>query len=462
MIDTSYAEGVRRADVRRYLDRGARRQPGTKIQYGHPSPRYWSPAPRTAFDAWAPRRSERPLALYLHIPFCPPTDPPACGFCLFAREDFDSYPLIRRYLRDLYAELDSVAERLDRRPLRAVYVGGGTPNLLKPADVARLFERIRRAFAIHSETEITFEGTPALFTPERLEALAAAGVTRVSIGVQTLDPSLLGKSGRHQQRSQVERAVAHCRDHGLLCSADLITGWFGQSSAHVVADVDGLIDWGVTGIVNHPLTLAGDSPFARRRHELPAAAETCRAFRAARDRLGERGFRADSYTDYRRSDLPPVEYLELYRDVLGNDRVGVGYGANSLLAGSLGQPGHTFRNVSGTAAYAERVSGLAGGGSCAAWYFSFSVTDLRLLHVLKGLEGTPRLSASRYRETFGSDLAADFAPWWEELEARGWLVWQGDGPRLSGDGVFYTALVQRSLAEPRNAELRHAFAGARR
>ena len=178
---------------------------------------------------------------------------------------------------------------------------------------------------------------------------------------------------------------------------------------------------------------------------------TCKTFLTARDHLHKLGFRADSYTDYCRSTLPPVRFLDMYRDALRNDRVGVGYGANSLLAGTLAQPGHTFRNVEGVGPYDARVQG---GGSCAESIFRFSREDLRLLFVLKGLEGTPYLDAREYKAMFGTDLVTDLAPWWQALEVRGWLEWKGTSPMLVGEGVFYTSTVQRCISELRNRELR--------
>ncbi len=437
--------------VSSYLDRHQGREPGTKIQYGHPSPRFWDRAQLSQAALLAPAVSDRPLNLYLHIPFCPPTDPEACGFCLFAREDYTSYALVEAYMRDLYAELASVAALLGRRTLHTLYFGGGTPNILSAATIRAVFARLHEHFDIPASCETTFEGTPGLFTVARLEALREVGVTRVSIGAQTLKPRLILYSGRTQRLEHVERAITFCRDNGMFCSVDLITGWFDQTAEDVVDDIRQLAAWGATGIVNHPLTLGGDSVFARRKHELPPVDVTRDAFMAGRAALVELGYRADGYTDYRRADLPPVTFLEMYRDVLRHDRVGVGYGANSLLTGTLDAPGHTYKNVVGRANYHQRV---AAGESCVESVFRFDRSDLQLLYVLKGLEGCPYLDAKAYAAVFGSDLGEDFAPWWEALSARGWLQWNDGQPRLVGDGIFYTSEVQRCISQPRNHQLR--------
>lgn len=445
------SEGVSANDVRHYLDRYLTREPGTKIQYGHPSPRFWTEASLQLPELLAPVNDTHDLSLYLHIPFCPPTTPAACGFCLFAREDMNSYDLVRSYLEALHRELIGYGELLGRRRLRTVYFGGGTPNILKVQEIRDIFARINEYFEVTPTTEITYEGTPSLFTQNRLETLAEVGATRISIGAQMLKPHLVKYSGRKQRPEHIEKAARFCADHGIRCSVDLITGWFEQTPQDLVDDIDCLTDWGVTGIVNHPLTVQGDSEFARRKNELPPVETTCRSFLTAREHMLKRGYRADSYTDYCRSDLPVVQYLEIYRDLLKNDRVGVGYGANTMLTGSLDDPGHTYKNVIGVPAYRMRLEEQGNGMDAV---FKFNREDLQLLYVMKGLEGYPYLDQTAYTETFGSCLIADYRPWWTELERRNWLEWDEGNPRLINEGVFYMSTIQRSISERRNAELR--------
>lgn len=437
--------------VARFLDANLPREPGTKIQYGHPSPRFWETSRASIPELLEPLDKKRPLNLYVHIPFCPPTSPEACGFCLFAREDFQSYGLVDSYMRDLYTELDRVCEHVGRRTLNTIYFGGGTPNLLKVDTIREVFTKLHQLFDIPPDCETTFEGTPALFTLDRLEALDDCGVNRISVGAQVLKPRLIEYSGRKQRPEQIRRTVEFCAERDIHCSVDLITGWFEQTPQDLVDDIELLASWGVTGIVNHPLTLAGDSLFARNKHELPSVDVTCRSFLTGREVLLDLGFRADSYTDYCRSSKPVVKFLQMYREVLHHDRLGVGYGANSLFAGTTDEPGHTFKNVVGLGPYHER---LAEGESGLDSIFRFCKEDLRLLYVLKGLEGAPYLTTQGYAAEFGGDLREDFEPWWTALEKRGWLVWKGDQPMLVGPGVFYTASVQRCLAEPRNHVIR--------
>ena len=440
-----------RSTIKSYLDRRMEMAPGTKIQYGHPSPRFWAAREAPLPEILEPLDPARDLALYVHIPFCVPTEPADCGFCLFAREDLAGYAVVQDYVDSLLLELDQYAAVTGRRTLQSVYFGGGTPNILKAPEVRQLFGRIHDLFDLTEETEVTFEGYPVLFTLELLELLHELGCNRISLGVQTLDPQLLRHSGRHAARKETLQAIQFCAEHSIRCSADLITGWFDQTADDVVADAEQLINWGVTGICNHLLAVSGDSAFAQRADQLPSRATMAEAFLRARQRMLDLGFRADSYCDYASETVPVVRYLDMYRNVLANDRIGVGYGANSLLAGTPDRPGRTWKNVASLPLYRDRVrAGTATVESC----FDFEAEDLALLYVLKGLEGSPFLTEAGYAEHFGGDLRRDFEPWWDVLEEETWLEWNDGAPLLTGLGLYFTATIQRCLAEPRNRVLR--------
>ena len=441
--------------VRRYLAEHREVQPGTKIQYGHPSPRFWKPTQMSAADVRALRQPSRPLFLYLHIPFCPKTDPPACGFCLFAREDFTGYPAVAKYLEYLQRELELHAPYVAGETIECVYFGGGTPNVLKPRDYATVMESVRGLFKLAPDAEVTLEGVPQLFDNERLAAMAEAGVTRISVGAQQLKDELLQYSGRQQTAAQVLSTIEESHRLDLSVNVDLICGWFDQTEQDLEDDLRQLVALRPESIVVHPLTLQGPSHFAQEKAHLPATTETCRTFMRGRRFLEEHGYWGSSYTDYMLRNPPrgpeETKYLRFYRDFLEYDRLGVGYGANSLFGGTLSSPGVTWRNVDQTVEYYDQ---LDAGKVPVLEGFTFNAEDLRLLYVLKGLEGTPHLDAGAYRARFGGDLEADFRSFWDGLREIEWLEVTGGTYRLVGDAIFYTPMIQRCLSEERNAELR--------
>jgi coproporphyrinogen III oxidase-like Fe-S oxidoreductase len=213
-------------------------------------------------------------------------------------------------------------------------------------------------------------------------------------------------------------------------------------------------------IVVHPLTLAGASSFSDARDRLASTDVTRRAYLAGRAYLTENGYRGTSYTDYALLDPPrgpdEVQYLRYYREVLRYDRLGVGYGANSLFAGTPRAPGKTFKNVASLDDYARRVRR---GELPVQDGFSFAEVDLSLLYVLKGLEGTPFLTEDGYRAAFGRSLRSEYGMYLDVLERRGWLVRRENGEHhVVGDGLFYMPVIQRCLSEDRNRALRAASA----
>lgn len=156
--------------------------------------------------------------LYLHIPFCRHK----CGYC-----DFNAYASMDRLMPDYVAalerELEIARDRQSFRPLRTVYLGGGTPSLL-PADLAlRLLRRLRTLFEVEPDAEVTLEANPASTDAERLAAWRDGGVNRLSLGVQGFDPRALAVLERRTDGAQAERAFAAARAAGFAnVSVDLI------------------------------------------------------------------------------------------------------------------------------------------------------------------------------------------------------------------------------------------------
>jgi oxygen-independent coproporphyrinogen III oxidase len=444
------------AAVRRYLEEHKTVQPGTKIQYGHPSPRFWTPLAMDVARVAELRRRDRQLFLYLHIPFCPRTDPPACGFCLFAREDYTGHPAVVKYLEYLNRELEMYAPHFAGETIECVYFGGGTPNVLRARDYEGVMASVKKLFTLAPNCEVTLEGVPQLFDKERIHAMAEAGITRISVGAQQLKDELLKYSGRQQTADQVLETIEISHALDLSVNVDLICGWFDQTEQDLEDDLKQLVPLKPESIVVHPLTLQGPSTFAQQKAHLPATRETMATFLRGRQFLVDNGYWGSSYTDYMLANPPrgprETKYLRFYRELLGYDRLGVGYGANSLFGGTTGAPGITWRNIDQTQTYYEAVDK---GQLPILEGFQFDAEDLRLLYVLKGLEGTPHLNRHAYREAFGGDLEHDFEPYWQGLRAEGWLETGGDGTyRLVGEAIFYTPMIQRCLSEDRNAELR--------
>lgn len=170
-----------------------------------------------------------PLGLYVHVPFCAST----CDFCAFYQTQ-PTADLVRRFLAGVAAESAAIAWP---RPVSTVFWGGGTPGLLAPRDLARLAEVVHARCA-GAPAEWTVELAPASVNAERLAALRDAGVTRVSMGVQSFQPELLDALGRAHTREQIFRAYDRVRAAGFpSVNLDLMFALPGQTAAEWADDV---------------------------------------------------------------------------------------------------------------------------------------------------------------------------------------------------------------------------------
>ncbi len=193
----------------------------------------------------------RGISLYVHLPFCAAR----CPYCDFATAPASS-ALRARYLGALATEIAREGAALGRPRLRTIFVGGGTPSLLDPPEVARLDAALRAGFAHRPRPrEVTVEANPATLDRARLEAWRELGVTRLSLGAQSLSARGLRALGRTHQPEDVPAAVEAARSLGLRVAIDLIFGWPGQSVGEWREDLDTAVALGPDHLSCYPLEL---------------------------------------------------------------------------------------------------------------------------------------------------------------------------------------------------------------
>ena len=205
----------------------------------------------STLESWAPRA--RSIGAYLHVPFCTKR----CGYCSFNTAP-ESPGALARFLPALLGEMDLVA----RAPwagavdLRSVFVGGGTPSLLPAEAMAEILERLRARFGIEAGAEITVECNPESVSVERLSGYRRAGVTRISLGVQSLDDRILPVLDRLHTAAQACRAFDAARVAGFEdVSVDLMYGLPALDLATWEETVKGALGWGPDHLSAYALTL---------------------------------------------------------------------------------------------------------------------------------------------------------------------------------------------------------------
>lgn len=461
--------------VRSYVARHRLRRQSNKVLHGHPSPVFWLdravPVPAVmAHRERAAAALRKRLNLYVGTPYCLPTDPDRCGFCLFPSEVYRNRRQLDTYLEYLRREGDLYRPHLAGAELASIYFGGGTSNLYRADQYAVLLDVVRGVFDVPPGIEVTLEGIPQTFSHEKLAAMKACGVNRISMGVQQLDDELIRWSGRRQTAEQVFRTIESCRSLGLGLSVDLIFGWPQQTTEHMLRDLEALVDAGVSHVTHYELNVAGRTDFSRnRRDALPSPEQNLEMYRAGKALLAARGYRQVTPYDFERAAAGRAagyQYEELFRRpfreedgaLAGCDAWGWGYAGVSFFFGTPRDPGWAYLNQ-------VRIDDYYRDLDAGRWPvmrgFRYTRTDLRLHLLFQELQG---LSVNRplHARTFGRDVVRDYGPVWQVLEELGWV--RVDDARIDvvGDGGFHLPLIQDLLARERMEQMRRTrSAGAR-
>ena len=235
--------------------------------------------------------------LYVHVPFCAQK----CRYCDFDSRSFASCDLdaaLDSYFEQLYARLDAFGKAGALDQIRTVYVGGGTPSLAGE----RLVKLARRISIWCKPVEFTCEANPESLTVELAAALAKVGVTRVSLGVQTLDNTELTAIGRIHDADRALAAIATVKNAGLDVSCDLMCGLPGQTTASWKRTLDGVLAAAPHHVSVYPLTLEEGTPLycmaCRDESLVPDEDFQASCMDAARERLGAVGYHPYEVASY--------------------------------------------------------------------------------------------------------------------------------------------------------------------
>lgn len=295
------------------------------------------------------------FGVYLHVPFCRVR----CGYC-----DFNTYTATElhgarqdQYGDTLLREVElsvGVLERAGapRREASTVFFGGGTPTLLPAGDLGRMLGGVRDAFGLAPGAEVTVEANPDTVTQAVADELAAAGVTRMSIGMQSAVPHVLAALERSHNPANVSTAVDAARRAGLAVSLDLIYGAPGESLDDWRASLDMALGHAPDHLSAYALIIEDGTKLARqiRRGEVPAPDDDLQAdmYELADAALAGAGYDWYEVSNWSRGPGQRSRHnLAYWR---GQDWWGYGPGAHSHMAGLR------WWNVKHPAAYAQRLS----------------------------------------------------------------------------------------------------------
>ena len=201
-----------------------------------------------------------PLALYVHLPWCLKK----CPYCDFNSHENKGALPEAQYLAALRADLEAALPLIWGRPVVSVFIGGGTPSLFSPAGIDQLIADIRARLPLAPGIEITLEANPGTFERERFKAFRAAGVTRLSIGVQSFNDDALRALGRVHNAEQARAAIDEARDSFDTFNIDLMYALPGQDLTALQADLDEALSYAPPHLSIYHLTVEANTVFASR------------------------------------------------------------------------------------------------------------------------------------------------------------------------------------------------------
>ena len=269
-------------------------------------------------------RVSETLALYVHWPFCL-AKCPYCDFNSHVRPQIDE----PRFAAALLAELAWEAARLGPRDLGSIFFGGGTPSLMQPATVAALIDQACRLFRPAADLEITLEANPTSVEAARLEGYAAAGVNRVSLGIQSLDPAALRMLGRGHDVNQAVAALHLARRLFDRVSFDLIYARPDQSLAEWAGELAAALAFGCDHFSLYQLTIEPGTVFEGRHRRgelaLPGDDHAADLYELTHDIAAQAGLPRYEVSNYARPGSESRHNLAYWRY---GDYAGIGPGAH--------------------------------------------------------------------------------------------------------------------------------------
>ena len=428
--------------------------------YSYPSKRAYRPfdPPLPLADAW--RGAAGPLNLYVHIPFCAYR----CSFCTLFLTTSHGPDMVQAYVDALCRQMAMHAPLVGHMDILSLYVGGGTPTTLSAAQFTQIFGAVRRHFPRWMPgAEISVEGSPDSMTRERLECLKRMGVTRVSMGLQTLDAEEQKRVGRPYAAEAVERAVASINDLAFdNVNYDLIYGLEGQRPATWFRSLDTAVGFAPKTITLYPVVFRPLTAIQKRFERNAGGFLEDESKYAIYDEsvrfLARRGFRQDSFVRF--TTLPRGGLRQETADFAGVPLLGLGAGARSYSdVAHYGtdfavRKAATLDIIGGFIRHDHRPDRPLDRG------FLLGDDERRRRFCVLNLS-LGELDPGDYARRFGIDSLADFAPELGALAAEGCVdVTSGGVYRLTSRGFKYSNVMGELFKSPRVDALERSYVPA--
>ena len=266
-----------------------------------------------------------PLSLYVHLPWCLKK----CPYCDFNSHEQTGGVPEAKYLAALRADLEAALPLIWGRRVHSVFIGGGTPSLFSPESIDQLITDVRARLPLEPACEITLEANPGTFERDRFRGFAQAGVTRLSVGVQSFDDDKLKALGRVHDGAQARAALEEARRSFSTFNLDLMYALPGQSIAELDADLKQALSFEPPHLSIYHLTIEPNTFFAKHPPKVPDDDAASDMLDLIVERTGAAGLERYEVSAFARAGHRCQHNLNYWQF---GDYLGIGAGAHSKLS----------------------------------------------------------------------------------------------------------------------------------
>jgi len=354
-----------------------------------------------------------PLSLYIHFPWCVRK----CPYCDFNSHEAPGAIPEAAYIDALIADLLQELPAVWGRPIESIFIGGGTPSLMSPEGVDRLLSNLRALLPLHPAVEITLEANPGTVEQQRFTEYRAAGINRLSIGIQSFNEEMLGRLGRIHDRGEALRAAEAAHGAGFdNFNLDLMFGLPGQDEAQALADLWQAIALAPSHLSYYQLTIELNTAFWRQPPVVPEDDLLWTMQCNGQETLAAAGYVQYEVSAYAREGARCRHNLNYWRF---GDYLGIGPGAH----GKLTHPAEGRVERRWKQRHPQRYLESAHGESVIAGRNDLGREDLALEFMMNALRLTQGFDSRLFQEHTGLPLSIVTGPL-ERAVALGLLEWQ--------------------------------------
>ena len=385
--------------------------------------------------------TEKPLNIYVHIPFCTQR----CAFCYYKTVDLKENPEVEGYVAALCKEIEMATKRfhLEERKVASIYFGGGTPTLLREHHFEKLVECLHNNFKIDSP-QFTVEAEPLTISESKMKILSKLGVSRVSLGVQSFCDSIIKLSGRGHDEKQAFRAIKIVRETGdWSVNIDLLSGLAGETEKTWARSVESALSTGVESITVYKMEAFSNTQVYQLgvREDtlaLPSEEQELKFMQYAMEQFEQANYRPWSFFTFTKNGHYVNEYTQSIFET--TDLYGFGASAYGVLGDTL------LQNTIDLEKYTAAVE--AGEIPLARGHHLNSLEKMRR-EVLLGMK-LLRLNLRDFQKRHGFKLESLCASTLKQLELEGFIYLFEDEIKSTSKGILYGDYVGQVLVEELN------------